>query len=174
MKGEVLQIDIEKIRMMNYFRLNNLSLRKLINSLFKTEVKRITYLGVNELKKMPDYKFKLLKFNIVLENYKNYTVLIKLIDKCKIEENLFCYWFFCEENYSVNTKFFAPEANILNGNSNGYEKRFEFQLLNRKNEVWKSSFVDIINLKQYCRNNLSFKDSEKLRKINKSLFIGIL
>ena len=80
--------------MKNYFRINNLSLNKILNGLFKKRIKRMTYLGVYELKQMPEYRFKLLKFNVILEDYNNYTVFVKLIDKYRVKESLFCYWFF--------------------------------------------------------------------------------
>ena len=176
MKGEILQkkLYLEKKKMMNYFKNNKLSLNKILNSIFSQRILRITYLGINNLKKMPEYNFSLLKFNIVLEDYSNYSVFIKLINSHQVKESLFCYWFFCEENYSLNTKFYAPKANIINYRHKYYEKKFEVQLLYKNNKIWKSSFVDIINLKQYINKNLSNKNINNLDEVNKFLFIAVL
>lgn len=164
----MVNIDIEKIKMKNYFRINNLSLNKILNGLFKKRIKRMTYLGVYELKQMPEYRFKLLKFNVILEDYNNYTVFVKLIDKYRVKESLFCYWFFCEQNYSINTKFFAPKTSVLNEKNKSYEIKYEFQLLKKNNKIWKSSFVDIINLNQYSI------EINNINGIKKCLFVGVL
>ncbi len=168
------KLYLEKKKMMNYFKNNKLSLNKILNSIFSQRILRITYLGINNLKKMPEYNFSLLKFNIVLEDYSNYSVFIKLINSHQVKESLFCYWFFCEENYSLNTKFYAPKANIINYRHKYYEKKFEVQLLYKNNKIWKSSFVDIINLEQYIKKNLSNKNINNLDEVNKFLFIAVL
>ena len=157
--------------MIEYCKLNKLSLRRILNNLFNYKIKNIKYLGSNLLNKMPEYNFKLLKFNVVLNDYSNYTIYIKLIDECKIQESLFCYWFFCDENHSFNTRFSVPRANIINYKSQKYEKRYELQFINRDKKIWKCSFVDIINLNEYAKEKISLRYKKEIKKY---LFIGII
>ena len=158
-----MQNSFEKKKMINYFKMNNLSLNKIINSLFVPNIKRITYLGSIKLKKLPEYNFRLLKFNVILENFCNYIVYVKLINNYQVEESLFCYWLFCEENHILYTKSHNSKVNIINCNSKYYEKKYELQLLASDNKIWKNSHIDIIDLNKYSNN-----------KINKNLFIAIL
>jgi len=158
--------------MINYFKSHQLSLNKILAEIFNKKIKKITYLGNYRLNQMPEYRFSILKFNVVLEDYSNYTVFIRLINSYQLKESLFCYWFFCEENYSLNTKFYAPKANIVNYKLKKYEKRYEMQLLNKNKKIWKSSLVDIINIRKYCK--LEGASTNKILKIDKFLFIAIL
>ena len=168
------QINLEKQKMINYFKVHKLSLKKILASIFNKKIIKITYLGNYKLNKMPEYRFNVLKFNVVLENYINYTAFIKLISLYKVKESLFCYWLFCEENYSLNTKFYVPKANIVNYKQKNYEKRYEMQLLRRNHKIWNRSLVDIINLKKYCKTNLKNLDYNIFNGINEFLFIAIL
>lgn len=153
----------------NYLKRNKVSLNKLLNNLFNKKVKNITYLGNCKLRKMPEYKFNLLKYNIVLEDYSNHCIFIRLINDEKIEENLFCYWFFCEEYFGLSKKYYAPKANIVNVQKKNYEIKYNMQILNKQNKLWKSSYVDIINLKKYCEQKMP-----NTELINKSIFIAVI
>lgn len=150
---------------------NKISLRRLLNGIFSNEIKRITYLGNCNIRKMPEYKFNLLKFNVALQDYSNYSAFIRIIDKCQIEESLFCYWLFCEEYFSINTRFYAPKASITSMKNEEYEKRYKLQLLNNKNEVYKSSLIDIVDIEEYCKNKLLSLNS---KNNNKYLFVAII
>ena len=66
-----------KKEMINYFKNNNLSLKIMLKNIFNKQIIRITYLGNTKLKRVEEYKFNLLKFNIVLEDYSNYSVFIR-------------------------------------------------------------------------------------------------
>ncbi|MBR3003161.1 MAG: hypothetical protein IKF38_06400 [Clostridia bacterium] len=160
--------------MQRYFEKNNLSLNKILNNLFNKKIKRMRYLGCNKLAKMPEYKFNLLKFNVILEDYSNYSVFIKIINEEQIEESLFCYWFFCEENYSFNTKFHAPKANIINYEKRSYERKYKLQILSDNPEIFKSTFIDFININQYKNTNLKKRKRNSLEQTNKFLFVAIL
>lgn len=123
---------------------------------------------------MPEYNFNILKFNIVLEDFSNYTIFIKIINPSQIKESLFCYWIFCDENYKLDTKFYVPKANIVNYNPKKYEKKYEMRLFKRNKKVWKSSFVDIINLKKYCKSKLKNIENKNISEVDEFLFIAIL
>lgn len=168
------QEDAEKQKIINYFKSHKLSLNKVLSNIFNQKIKRITYLGSCKLRKMPEYNFNIVKFNVVIEDFSNYTIFIRIINSCQIEESLFCYWIFCDENYSLDTKFYAPKANIINYNLQKYEKRYEMKLFKRNNKIWKSSFVDIINVKKYCKSKLKNIENAKMLETNEYLFIAIL
>ena len=154
--------------MISFFNFNQLSLYEILNSLFNKNIIKIRYLGYNQLKSVKEYKFFLLKFNVLLENYSNYTIFIKLINENQVEESLFCYGLFCQEKYNNRTKNSIPKANIINYNKNNYEKRYQFQLLKKDNKIWEKSFIDIININEYN------KKRNKLVKTNKFLFVAVL
>lgn len=162
-----------KKEMIDYFKNNNLSLKIMLKNIFNKNIIRITYLGNVKLRAMEEYKFNLLKFNIVLEDYSNYSIFIRLIEDYQIEENLFCYWLLCEENYSFNTKFYIPKANILNYKKDNCSTMYKLQLLSKNKKVWKSSFVEIINLDKYLKQKIN-KKRNSLVETNKFLFIAIL
>ena len=162
-----------KKEMIDYFKNNNLSLKIMLKNIFNKKILRITYLGNTKLRRVEEYKFNLLKFNIVLEDYSNYSVFIRLIDDFQVEESLFCYWLLCEENYSFNTKFYIPKANILNYKSNSCSTRYKLQLLSKRKKIWKSSFVEIINLDKYLKQKIDKKRNSSV-ETNKFLFIAIL
>lgn len=168
-----MDIDLEKKNMIKYFSANNLSLNKLMNNIFNKKIKKMTYLGNNILNKMPEYKFSLLKFNIVLEDYRNYYVFIRLINRYQIKESLFCYWFFCDEYFCLNTKFSKSKANIINYNAKFYERRYELNLFGKNNKISKNSLIDVINLKQYSKVNIKNISKETLEHMDKFLFIAI-
>lgn len=163
------QIDLEKQKMLEYFKVHQLSLKKVFSKLFNKKIKKITYLGKSRLKKIKEYEFSVLKFNIVLEKYYNYTVFIKLIDYFEIEKSLYCYWFFYEENYGINKELSIKRANITNQKSDYYEKRFELQLFQKNKMIRKKSLIDIISVGKYCK--LYLKNSED---VNDLLFIAII
>ncbi|MBR0351220.1 MAG: hypothetical protein IJH76_05350 [Clostridia bacterium] len=165
---------------MQYFNNSNckngrIGLEKFLINIFKEKVKNITYLGRCELHKMPEYKFRLFKYNVVLEDFSNYTIFIKIIDDEKIEETLFCYWFFCEEYYGIKNKQYISKASIINLAKQSYETKYNMEILNKKNIVWKTSFVDIINLKEfYEKNTMKNKNKEKETFDGQSLFISVI
>ena len=165
---------------MQYFINNNyknrrIGLGKFLNNIFNIKVKNITYLGRCELHKMPEYKFNVFKYNIVLEDFSNYTIFVKVIDEEKIEENLFCYWFFCEEYYGIKKKQYISRASIINLAKESYETKYKMEILNKSNIVWKTSFVDIINLKDYYES-ISKNTYEKNKHLfnGKALFIAVI
>lgn len=162
-----------KKEMIDYFKNNNLSLKIMLKNIFNKKIIRITYLGNAKLRAMEEYKFNLLKFNIVLEDYSNYSIFIRLINNYQVEENLFCYWLLCEENYSFNTKFYIPKANILNYKKDNCSTMYKLQLLSKNKKVWKSSFVEIINLDKYLKQKINKKRNSSV-ETNKFLFIAIL
>lgn len=174
MKGEntIEQVESERNKIAKYFVEHGLSLNKILSIIFNKRIRRIKYLEDCKLKQMPEYKFNLAKFNIVLDDWSNHTMFIRLIDYYKVKESLFCYWLFCEENYSLKTRFFDTKANIVNLEMQKYEKRYEMQLLDRKKQIWKNSFVDIINLRKY--NKLENLSIIRKTNIDKYLFIAII
>lgn len=156
----------------SYLENNNIFLKVLLQSVFNLEIKNVTFLGECKLKKMTEYKFNLLKYNIVLEDFSNYTIFIKLVDKDKVEESLFCYWFFCEEYYGLNSRPYIPKANIINLEQNSYKIQYNMAIFNKNNILWKNSLLSFINLKEYCLKHL-IKD-KNIKQLNKSLFIAII
>lgn len=157
----------------SYLEKNNISLNILLKNVFNLKIINVTFLGKCILKGMPEYNFGLLKYNVVLEDYSNYTIFIKLINKEKIEESLFCYWFFCEEYFGLKNRHYTSKANIINLKKNNYETQFSMEIFNKHNILWKKSFVDIIDLKKYCMNK-SIKKNNELNKINKSMLIAVI
>lgn len=154
-----------------YFMMNNISLHKLLNNILNDEIKKITYLGNYNMQKMPEYRFNLLKFNVVLQDFSNCSIFIRIINKNKIEENLFCYWLFCEEYFKVSTQLYVPKADVINVKSKHYEKRYKYQLLGKNNKISKSSFIDIVDINNYLKANLSIYNG---KNINEYLFIAVI
>ena len=139
------QIDVEKQKMKKFFKKYNLYLNKVLSNQFKRKINRI-----------PEYKYILLKFNIVLDNFSNHTVFIRIIKDYQIEESLFCYWLFCEKNYNLRTQYYTPKANIVNCKRDYTDKKFEMQLFGRNNKVWKTSVINITNLNDRINDNFLF------------------
>lgn len=166
--------DIEKQKMIDYFKVHQLSLKKVFSRMFNKKIKNITYLGNFKLNKILEYNFSVLKFNIVLADCTNFTAFIRLIEKFKIKESLYCYYFFWEENYSKNPKSDFSKVNIKNYISKKYEDKYELQLFGKDNTICKTSLINIINLKQYCKINLNNIPIEKCENVNKMLFIAII
>ena len=149
-------IDIEKQKMKRFFNKYNLSLREVLSNQFSRKISRITYLGNCKIDAIPEYKYVILKFNIVLDNYSNYTVFIKIINAYNIEESLFCYWLFCEKNYNLRTQYYTPKANIVNYKQNCTDQKFEMQLFGKDNKIWKTSIISVTNLNNYIKDKFLF------------------
>lgn len=159
---------------------------KIFNKLFNKKVLKFTYLGKCRLNKMREYNFVLYEFNVMLEDFTNYTVFIKTITGDDVKQSLFCYWQFCEENYNIHGKFYLNKASIKSENINQHSncvQKYTLQLLSKNNKIWKASDIDIIDLKKlkeemkdekqmksfYQREKIDYKDNTK-----EYLFIGII
>ena len=168
---------------------NKISLISILNCLFNKKVLKFTYLGMCKLNKMPEYDFNLYEFNVMLQDFSNYTIFIKKISKNTIKESLFCYWQFCEENYNMNAKFYLNKASLRNevlNNNLIYVHKYTMQLLSKNNKIWKASDINIVDLDKmnvqmsfgrihkskdnnYKRKKEDLKDNTK-----ECLFIGII
>ena len=160
---------------------NKLKITDVFNNLFSKKIYKYRYLGICKLKKMPEYNFKLSIFNVMLEDYTNYTVFIKRISKQQIEETLFCYWLFCEKNYNTKGNFYLQKARLKSEKviqNNDYIQKYILNLLSKNNKIWKASNIYIVDLKKM--NSGNFFDIEEKRKMksdintNDYLFVGII
>lgn len=173
----------------NFIKNNKIWLISILNCLFNKKVLKFTYLGMCKLNKMPEYDFNLYEFNVMLQDFSNYTIFIKKISKNKIKETLFCYWQFCEESYNMQGNFYLLKASLKNEvfNSNlDYVHKYTLQLLSKNNKIWKASDINIVDLNkvdaQINYNNIykriynSYKGKDKRSKDNTKeyLFIGII
>ncbi|MBO6232782.1 MAG: hypothetical protein J6N78_01780 [Clostridia bacterium] len=155
---------------------------RVLNKIFDKKVYRFTYLGKCKLDKMPEYNFCLHEFNVVLEDYTNYTVFIKEFSNNSIKENLFCYWQFCEENYNLNGNFYLNKAKLQNKELSTKEnnmRKYSMQLLSKNNKIWKVSDIFIIGVKDKIiqKNEIYYNElyiNETDEKLNDFLFIGII
>ncbi len=152
---------------------------KILNNIFDKKVYRFTYLGICKLNKMPEYNFWVYEFNVMLEDFSNYTVYIRKFSNVKVEENLFCYWQFCEENYNLNCNFYLNKANLQNEYlkyPKDYIQKYSLQLLSKNNKIWKASDINIIDLYKlkHKREYVSFKRRDKINYSKEYLFIGII
>lgn len=154
---------------MMYFKNNHLSLKKILCCIFEKEIIRIKYLRTLYLKHVPEYNFSMLKFNIVFKDYSNCNIYIRMINKEKIDENLFCYWLFCENNFGMKANFSNSRASIINCTSQKYETKYKLQVLKAFDNTCKDSIVDIIDLNTYSKEKLI---SEYDSNIQKNLFIA--
>lgn len=158
----------------------------LFNKVFNKKVLKFTYLGKCRLNKMLEYNFVLYEFNVMLEDFTNYTVFIKTITGDDIKQSLFCYWQFCEENYNIHGKFYLNKASIKNDNINQHTncvQKYTLELLSKNNKIWKASDIDIIDLNKLKDENIfeePKKNNYKKEKIDyknntkEYLFIGII
>jgi len=163
----------------------NVNITEFLNQIFNKKVYRFTYLGKCKLNKMPEYNFVLTEFNVMLDDFTNYTVFLKKFSKNKLEENLFCYWQFCEENFNLHGNFYLKKANIQNINYEKYNNNYKYtlQLLSKNNKIWKASDINIIELHQnkVQKNIQEYKGklgviSQDIENDNSKeyLFIGII
>ena len=158
----------------------------LFNEVFNKKVLKFTYLGKCRLNKLLEYNFVLYEFNVVLEDFTNFTVFIKTIKGDDIEQSLFCYWQFCEENYNMHGKFYLNKASIKNDILNQHPncvQKYTLELLSKNNKIWKASDIDIVDLEK-LKDKTFF--NEPKRKYNQGekidykdntkeyLFIGII
>lgn len=161
----------------------------ILNCLFNKKVLRFTYLGICRLNKMPEYNFNLYEFNVMLQDFSNYTVFIKKISKESIKENLFCYWQFCEENYNMHGNFYLHKASLRNeilNNNLEYVHKYTLQLLSKNKKIWKASDINIVDTDkmntQMNFNNLHKNSNDSYERYSKGvknntkeyLFIGII
>lgn len=166
-----------------------IELIKVLNTIFNKKVFKFTYLGRCKLNKMMEYNFWLYEFNVMLDDFSNYTVFIKKISREEIKETLFCYWQFCEENYNMHGKFYLNKANLKNQvfkEVPEYVQKYTLQLLSKNNKIWKASDINIVNLRkmevQMSFNNIRIDYFEKYNRdiidysnnTKEYLFIGII
>ena len=167
-------------------KIKNSGIKNLFNIIFNKRVIRFTYLGRCKLNKMSEYNFELCEFNIMLEDFSNYTVFIKRISKEEVKETLFCYWQFCEENYNLHGNFYQNKANLRNIGFKEvpeYFQKYSLQLLSKNNKIWKVSDINIIDLrkiKKQMKNRELDNEKYKSNRIDYSnntkeyIFIGII
>lgn len=161
---------------------SKINIIEIINNIFDKKVYKFTYLGKCKLNKMPEYDFCLYEFNAMLNDFSNYTVYIKGFSRSMLEETLFCYWQFCEENYNVHGNFYLHKANLkiksLKENKNNNQK-YSLQLLSKNNKIWKASDINIVELKKIkeLKNAKMYNRKDYKKNIESTyefLFIGII
>lgn len=129
--------------------IKNNTIISILNCIFNKKVLKFTYLGMCGLNKIPEYDFLLYEFNVILQDYTNYTVFIKRISKKNIKKDLFCYWQFCEENYNLCGNFYLRKASLKNEDFNNnldYVQKYSLKLLSKNDKIWKVSDINIIDL----------------------------
>lgn len=167
-------MDIEKKNMLKFFAANDLSLKRLLETLFKQNIRKLTYLGNSRLNKMPEYEFCLLIFNVIFEDCSNYCVYIKIANEDQVEESLFCYWLFCEEKFKLNMQFCTPENNIVICKNRYYETKYELRILDKNKKYYRNTLVDFIDIYKYKISNLKQIKRNSLEQTNKFLFVAIM
>lgn len=170
----------EKNKLINYLEFNNISLKNLLEEIINKKIYDIEYIGLEELNQIPEYKFELLKLNIFAQNDKKYNVFLKLINKYKINETIFCYWYFCEKKYCIDNsnlnRYCNKKANIIKYKNVLYKKKFNIQLLNKNNKIWRNTDIHLIELEKYIQNKCRQKqvNSRTISNLDEILFVGII
>lgn len=167
-------------KIVEYLKTNNITIKHILEEIFNKKIYDIEFSGIEELNKIPEYQFKLVKINVLLENKRKYNVFLKFISKYKMNETIFCYWYFCEEKYKENKckqkKYYNKKANIIEYKNTYCGKMVDIQLLNREKKIWKNSETHFIELEKYIQNKCKRKQttSKSINKSEEILFIGII
>lgn len=160
---------------------SRLIINKILEDILKQKIRKLNFLGLKSLKQIPEYNFNLSKIEVIIENNRKYDVYLKNINKSKIQETIFCYWYFCEENYKIKTnkkeKYYAKKATITEYKNQYDRKKYNIKFLGKQYKIHKSSNLYFINIKKYIGNFLG-KEKDIILKNkqieDKILFIGIV
>lgn len=162
---------------------NTLAIKNILQNTLNCKIKEIKFKGIERLKKISEYNFKLMKVEVVLETNIKREIYLKIINKEKVQETIFCYWYFCEEknltNKVKNGKYYNKKATITEYKSKyyNYKKKFNIKFLNKNYKICKSSNIYFLDLDKYI---LRFNENKKGRfwdNFNiekKMIFIGII
>lgn len=64
----------------------------LLKEVTKLDIKDFEFTNLKNMETLEEYKFSMLKLEVILKNKTKHDVYIKLIRKDKIKESIFCYW----------------------------------------------------------------------------------
>ena len=146
-------MNIEGNRLQN----NYAKIKEILENLFNEQIRKMEKPKLQKLEQIPEYKFKLIKISITLKSNKKFDVFLKLTNGNKINETIFCYWYFCEEKYKFNI--------------NDKKGKAEEEILNKNNKICKNSNVYFLELKNSKKKKAK---SIKMQKKENILFIGVI
>jgi hypothetical protein len=64
----------------------------LLKEITKLDIKDFEYTNLKNMETLEEYKFSMLKLEVILKDKTKLDLYIKLIRKDKIKESIFCYW----------------------------------------------------------------------------------
>ena len=167
-------MNIEGNRLQN----NYAKIKEILENLFNEQIRKMEKPKLQKLEQIPEYKFKLIKISITLKSNKKFDVFLKLTNENKINETIFCYWYFCEEKYKFNineNSKYNKKANIKwnqnFNNLNDSKGKAEVEILNKNNKICKNSNVYFLELKNSKKEKAK---SIKMQKKENILFIGVI
>lgn len=172
-----------KIKNMSSYNLkkqkNRLIIKKILEDILNQKIIKIDFLGLRSLKQIPEYNFNLSKVEVMLENNTKHDVYLKNINKNKTQETIFCYWYFCEENYGVKAnkkgKYYAKKAMITEYRNQYDRKKYNIKFLGKQYKMHKSSNLYFINMQKYIYEFYGKEIVLKNKPIaDEILFIGIV
>lgn len=113
------KLDSKSKKLLDYIKYNSQTIKVLMERLLGINIKDIIIYGISEYKKIPEYNFKLIKIKVLLANHIEYDAYLKVTNRYKIDETIFCYYSFCEEKCkNKSTKMQLIELTKLNAVSN--------------------------------------------------------
>ncbi len=77
---------------------------ELLKEILEIPIKNIELIGVEHFESIIEYKFSLLKINLICENNERKEIYLKMIKGGKIKESVFCFWSLLYEEYLKNNK----------------------------------------------------------------------
>lgn len=130
-------------------------IKDILNNILKLELKEINYDKTINLKDMTEYEFELVKVKAVFKTEEVVEMYLKMINKCRIKESIFCYWCSIYEEEVENRKDLKNKGTALNKvliselTKKKYQQRIFLEIENNKTKLLETgteiNFLEIAN-----------------------------
>ena len=156
---------------------------QILRNVLQLDIEKIEYCKNIKLNDVSEYEFELVKVKVTLSTKEEVEMYLKMVNKCKIKESIFCYWCSIYEEELLRLQ---ARENILNKvliselSKKKYQQGIFLEIENNKTPILETgtevNFLEIVNYINDLKNEKN-KYDKLLKYFGKSeenqLLIGI-
>ena len=132
--------------------------KDILSDVLKLDLKEIQYDKIIKMKDIREYEFELVKINAIMNYNEEIEIYLKMINKRKIKESIFCYW--CSiyeeelEQININMQTIINKVAISELSKKKYQQSIFLEIENNQTPILETgteiNFLEIVN---YINNN---------------------
>lgn len=154
---------------------------ELLSKILNLEIKDFYNISIEKFKDISEYEFSLVKINIILRNNIRTVIHLKIVNKDKVKENIFCYWSLIYENelrkkIKKNKKgLLVNKVTITDIDKERYNSSVLLEMQDNPNNILKyGAEVHFVNVPQYTNNKYPVLNKIFNNYSKELLLVGII